>query len=258
MVVLVTKNADFPGRPSFIEHIRRRCPAVVGIFQNVQIEKTNVILGEKWLHLWGESLLREKMNGLKIFFSPGAFMQVNRPAAELMYAKAIDLLALDGSETVLDLFCGVGVMTLLASRRCKKAVGVESTPVSIQNAKLNAQKNGIHNVSFIESSVEMFLRRQFGRSSHSINSERLCVIVDPPRAGCKPEVIQELLQIEPLKIVYVSCDPATLARDLKDLKRKYDLGEVIPVDLFPQTSHIESIVSLRKRRHSSEGTPWNR
>ena len=247
LVVLVTRSGQFDDGGAFEESLRAACTEVKGIFQNLQPEQSNVILGARWVKLWGADRLREKIGGLEIYFSPGAFMQVNTPAAELLYREALSLAEMGSDWTLLDLYCGVGVMALMAAKKLKRAVGVEEVPISIEDAMFNARMNKISNVIFVKASVEEFFRKNFGRSSFAFNPEKLAVILDPPRAGCKPEVIHRLLEFEPARVVYVSCDPATLARDLKLLSRKYSVEKVVPVDLFPQTSHIETIVSMGRR-----------
>jgi 23S rRNA (uracil1939-C5)-methyltransferase len=248
LVALVTKESRFDDRDICVEKLRSTCPSVIGIFQNIQPQQTNVILGEQWIQLWGDARLKEKIGGLDISFSPGAFMQVNTSAAELLYNKAMELAFAGPEWTALDLYCGVGVMALMAAKRMRKAIGVEDVPMAIADAALNARQNKVFNVSFIRASVEEYCRKNFSRSSsQGVNPERLVVIVDPPRAGLKPEVINHLLRLEPSRMVYVSCDPATLARDVKQLSRKYAVGRICPVDLFPQTSHIETIVLLNRK-----------
>ena len=246
LVALVTKNGTFPQREKFISELRRRFPFVIGLHQNVQPARTNVILGPQWIKLGGAEYIEETMLGLKVSYGIGSFFQVNTPAAEKLYQLAVDGLEADASTDVLDVYCGVGVMTLLAARRCRSALGVESVRQATEDADANARANGIRNASFLAARAEEALG---GRTSRveALATGRLRVLVDPPRAGCEAAVIDGLRRLAPERIVYVSCHPATLARDLKLLSPAYDLLSVTPVDLFPQTAHIESVSVLRRK-----------
>jgi len=245
LVVLVTKAPPFPGKNVFTAALHNQFPWVFGIHQNVQPAQTNVILGNHWVRLWGNSYLEEEICGLSIEYAPASFFQVNTKAAEFLYQNAIKEVQCDSATLVLDLYCGVGCMTLLAAKETKHAVGVEMSASSIRDAKKNAQRNNLRNVDFLEMSAEQFFRSE---RFHWLkkNAGEVKVLVDPPRSGCEPHILYSLLSLGPKRIVYVSCNPATLARDVKILSKNYRLQKVIPVDLFPQTSHIESISSLER------------
>ena len=245
LVILVTRNDRFPEQKKFLQLITSQCPEVVSIYQNLQPVTTKVITGRKWIHLWGARKLEENLCGLRLNCSPGAFFQVNTKAASLLYQKAIQEAEIEPGMTVLDLYCGVGGLTLLAARLAEKVIGVDEFSPAIDDAQDNARENGVANVKFYTSPVEEFLRQEntFGSSS----ADRLIAILDPPRAGCRPEVIDRLLSLAPRRIIYVSCDPATLARDLKMLSVKYQVSTLTVVDLFPQTAHIETIARLDKK-----------
>ena len=245
LVILVTRNSSFPERNKFLQLITSQCPEVVSIYQNLQPVTTKVITGRKWIHLWGKQKLEENLCGLRLNYSPGAFFQVNTKAASLLYQKAIQEAELEPGMTVLDLYCGVGGLTLMAAQLAEKVIGVDEFSPAIEDAKGNARENGIANVKFYSSPVEEFLRQE--TSSVCSSAESLIAIVDPPRAGCRPEVVDRLLSLAPRRIIYVSCDPATLARDLKLLSVKYQLSTITVVDLFPQTAHIETIARLDKK-----------
>jgi 23S rRNA (uracil1939-C5)-methyltransferase len=246
LVVFVTKTPRFYGKDLFVQNLRRRFPKVIGVHQNVQPGRTNVILGDQWISLWGQTRIEEELLGLKLRYAAGSFFQVNRGAAEKLYAKAIDELNATKGDVVLDLYCGVGAMALLAAKRAKHAMGVEPVPSAIADARENAARNQINNIEFLQVDSERFLTQRSRQIEMLMHANPL-VIVDPPRSGCTPDVLNGLFKLRPRRIVYVSCHPATLARDLKFLSSSYTLETVTPVDLFPQTSHIETVVRLERR-----------
>ena len=244
-LILVTRKASFPEREKCVQLLTARCPEVVSIYQNVQPARTPVMSGRQWIHLWGRPKIEEHLCDLKIACSPGAFLQVNTSAAALLYRKAIEEVKPEPGMTVLDLYCGVGTLTLMAAGSVEHVIGIDELPSAIDDARENARENGIAHADFFASTVEGFL--QEASSALGDLSNRLVVIVDPPRSGCRGEVISRLLALTPRRIVYISCDPATLARDLKMLSAQYLLSAVTVVDLFPQTSHIEVITRLEKK-----------
>lgn len=235
-VTLVTANPSFRDRDRFVR-VMREDKAVIGVYQNIQSARTHAILGREWIKLGGADRIEESILGLRVAASAGAFFQVNKKAAEILYAQAIEWLEPTKESTVLDLYCGVGAMTLLAAQKAKRASGVESVPSAIQDAGVNAQLNRVTNVEFYARDVESFLKR-------APQIQNQLVLLDPPRAGCSPEVIHALRNLKAKRIVYVSCHPATLARDVKMLSDFYRVTAVRPVDLFPQTSHIEAVCRL--------------
>jgi 23S rRNA (uracil1939-C5)-methyltransferase len=247
LLVLVTKNTSFPDQEKCVQLITAQCPEVVSIYQNVQPARINVMSGKQWIHLWGSAKIEEHLCNFTIACSPEAFLQVNTQAASLLYRKAMEEVKPEAGMTVLDLYCGVGCLTLVAARSVEHVIGIEELPAAIDDARENARENGIGHAEFFASTVEGFLERSSSRLRALSN--RLVVIVDPPRSGCRREVISQLLTLTPRRIVYISCDPATLARDLKVLSKKYHLSAVTVVDLFPQTSHIEVITRLEKKRY---------
>ena len=244
LLALVTTSEQFNDQTRFVNEMRSQFPTLVSIHLNVQTGKTHRILGLRWVRLWGDDRLEENILGLRLAYSPGSFFQVNTKAAERLYEEA--LRQLDPAETsvVLDVYCGVGAMTFLAARKTKFAIGIEETLSSIRDAKWNAQQNQIQNVKFVEGSAEKALAHPAKLWEGYLKQADLFVIVDPPRSGCRPEVLTALIKLGPKRIVYVSCNPATLARDIKILAPHYQLKETTPVDLFPQTSHIESVSRL--------------
>ncbi len=247
LVALVATSRNIPEPGRFLSELRRACPDIIGIHINIQAAQSHVILGPQWARLWGVEKMEETMCGLKLRYSPGSFFQVNTPAAALLYNEAIRQLDAQENDVVLDLYCGVGAMTLLAAQKTKFAIGIEETPSSIRDAEDNARENKISNVKFVRGEVERWIDPRGSFWGDYLQTEQVKVIVDPPRTGCRPEVINRLLELGPKKIVYVSCNPATLARDVKMLSSKYTLAEVTPIDLFPQTSHIEAVARLDKK-----------
>lgn len=246
LVVFVTRTSRFYGKESFVNNLRKRFPSIIGIHQNVQPARTNVILGNTWIPLWGRDHIEESLLGLNIQYAAGSFFQVNFGAAERLYSQAIQELGISSSSLVLDLYCGVGAMALLAAKTARQAFGVEPVRSAIFDARENAKRNHLRNVEFIESDSERFLNRP-SRILEMLQDQKSLVIVDPPRSGCTPDVVQGLLRLKPERMVYVSCHPATLARDLKMMSASYVVASVTPVDLFPQTSHIETVVRLEKK-----------
>lgn len=218
----------------------KRYPCLVGVTLNYNPQKTNVIFGQKTELLAGRPYLVEKFSGLSYHLRAETFFQVNTTVAEKLLTTVLNQLPLTGNETILDLYCGVGTFTLPFAQKVKKAIGVESYHLSILQAQKNAEINQIDNVEFISQTTETFLP--------TLEIKPDIVILDPPRKGCQEEVIQALKQIKPNYIVYISCHPATLARDLQLLcqEEDYHIQLVQPADFFPQTPHVETVVILQK------------
>jgi len=239
LLVLVTRSPDFAHEAQILEPLIREFPQLAGIHQNVNPARTNVILGRGWRKIYGADFIEERLGNLRFRLSPGSFFQVNSLQAKVLYDVAA---AMAGrGDRLLDLYCGVGGIALWLADRFNEVGGVDEVPSAIENAEANAELNGIENARFIAQPVESFLRN-LGRSPGP-----LCVTLDPPRAGCAPQVIRELIHLKPDRLVYVSCDPGTLARDLGLLvKGGYRVQDVQPVDLFPQTAHIETVVKLTR------------
>ncbi|MBO5408326.1 MAG: 23S rRNA (uracil(1939)-C(5))-methyltransferase RlmD [Clostridia bacterium] len=213
---------------------------IVSIAININTKKTNVILGEQTVTVHGKKYLTDTMNGIRFGISLPSFYQVNTPQAERLYQKALDLLG-DTYETVFDLYCGIGTITLNLSKKAKKVYGIESCEPAVEDAKMNQQLNGIENVDFIcgtaEEEAPKLVRRGIIPDA---------VVLDPPRSGCEQSLLEMLCEIKPKKIVYISCNPATLARDMKYLiENGYTANEVQPFDLFPRTFHCECVVKLQ-------------
>ncbi len=241
MLVFVSRDTSFPQEAKIIPVLMREFPALISIHQNVNTARTNVILGREWRRIYGEHSLEERLGPLKFRLSPSAFFQVNSPQAEVLYDVAKGMAGT--GERLLDLYTGVGTIALWLSDRFKYVGGIEENPAAIKDAEANAALNNIRNVEFAAQSTESFLGGLAQEPRQSVT-----VVMDPPRAGCAPMVLKSLLALRPTTLVYVSCDPGTLARDLAILTQGgYHVREVQPVDLFPHTSHIETAVKLTLR-----------
>ncbi len=230
LVVLIT-SSDVDLLP-MAQKIKDSMPEIKGVVQNINSSGDNTVLGEKYITVIGRDSIEEKLCGLIFKVSPVSFFQVNPPQAEQLYQTVLKLANLQGDETVLDAYCGVGTLSLLLAKHAGKVVGIECVKEAIEDAKENALRNKIENVEFICSEVE----------SSPLPSADL-VVLNPPRKGCERSVLEKL---SVKKIIYVSCDPATLARDLSILSN-YKIESVQPFDMFPQTAHVETVVSLARQ-----------
>lgn len=243
MVVLVTNGSKLPNKDEFISLITENIPGIKSIVQNINSKPTNVILGQECITLWGESTISDYIGEFKFNISPLSFFQVNPVQTEVLYNKALEYAGLTGDETVFDAYCGTGTITLFLSQKAKKVYGVEIIPQAIENANINAKENNVNNVEFFVGESEVVI-------PDLINKEIKAdvVVVDPPRKGCDVKLLNAITNIDAKKIVYVSCDPSTLARDLAILEGNgYKTVRVQPVDMFPHTAHIETCVLLQRR-----------
>jgi 23S rRNA (uracil1939-C5)-methyltransferase len=240
LVTVVTRGPQLPGAEDFSSQLRAAFPEIVGIHHNVQPLKTSVILGPQWRRLWGATALEERLGKLSFMVSPGAFLQVNTAAAAVLYDCAQQALTAGGRrfDQVLDLYCGVGTLTLWLAQSAPKIIGVEENRDAVRDAWKSAERNHVRNVRFTGGRAEAVLPRLFRDGLGS----SLAVVVDPPRAGLAVPVLRFLTRPSVRRVVYVSCDPATFARDAGYLCRSgFTLSKVQPVDLFPQTSHVELV-----------------
>lgn len=243
MVVLVTRSKKLPGAEMIVEEIREALPEVKSIIQNVNQEKTNVILGEKNNTLWGKNVITDTLFGKKFAIGPNSFYQVNPQTTETLYQLAADKAGLNGDEEVIDAYSGIGTISLTIADRVKSVLGVEIVPGAVDDAKRNADINGVTNAKF-----ELGKAEEKMVEWHDAGIRPDVIFVDPPRKGLTPELIDAATGMEPEKFVYISCNPATLARDtVQILENGYHIeGPVQPIDQFPQTTHIESITVFVK------------
>ena len=239
---LLCNSKALPHEPELVQALRRTGPGLVGIVLGVNEKKNNVILGDSYRTLWGQDFLMDTLRGLTFRLSVPSFYQVNAPQAEVLYGLALDFAALTGEETALDLYCGIGTITLCLAQKAKRAIGVEIIPQAIEDAKENAVRNGLSHAEFFcgdASNAAAHLALE-GIHPH-------VVTVDPPRKGLAEDVIWSIVQMAPERIVYVSCDCATLARDIKRFAQQgYRLQKAVAVDLFPRTPHVETVALLVK------------
>ncbi len=236
LVILVSNGGVSEKLKSIARTIMEKDSAIKGVMHNKQTEQNNVILGKVTTLLHGKETIQEELMDLKFNVSPASFFQVNPPQAEQLYAKCLELASLDGSEVVLDAYCGVGTLTLLFAKHAREAIGVECVPQAIEDAKENARLNGITNTRFHTALAEKFI---------GTVKQVDIVLLNPPRKGCDPALLHALKPLNPKKILYISCDPATLARDVKVLQEfGYHVDTVQPFDMFPQTAHVETLVLL--------------
>ena len=240
MVVLVTRTTSIPFVEKIVKEIIARLPHVKSIVQNVNMKKTNVILGETTNVLWGSEVIYDFIGNVKFAISAKSFYQVNPDQTKVLYDKALEYAGLTGEETVIDAYCGIGTISLFLAQKAKKVVGVEIVSDAIEDARRNAELNDIKNVEFAAGSAETVISNWYNEG----NSADV-LVVDPPRKGCDEALLQTILEMKPKKVVYVSCNPGTLARDLRILEDGgYKTVEIQPVDMFPMTTHIENVASL--------------
>ncbi|WLR51117.1 23S rRNA (uracil(1939)-C(5))-methyltransferase RlmD [Bacillus tianshenii] len=242
MLVIVTKNEQLPHKKKLIDSITAHYPQVASVVQNVNPKRTNVIFGDKTTVLWGEEYLYDTIGDIKFAISARSFYQVNPEQTKVLYDKALEYAQLTGEETVIDAYCGIGTISLFLAQKAKKVYGVEIVPEAIEDAKRNAELNGFNNVEFAAGEAETLIPQWHKQGIHAD-----VIVVDPPRKGCDESLLQTMLEMKPKRIVYVSCNPATLARDLQILEGGgYQTKEVQPVDMFPQTMHVENVAWLER------------
>lgn len=243
LVCLVINGRSLPHANELVDALRRACPTLAGVTVSFNTEKTNVILGPESRTLWGQPYLDDALRGLTFRLSVPSFYQVNHAQTEVLYGLALDFAALTGTETVLDLYCGIGTITLCLAQRAGKVYGAEVVPEAIEDAKANARRNGIENAEFFCGDAADVAAKF---ADDGIRPQVVCV--DPPRKGLAESVVGSIAEMAPDRVVYVSCDPATLARDVKRFGEKgYAPVKAVAVDLFPRTPHVETVVLLSQR-----------
>ena len=244
MVCLIINGEKLPGEEALVKSLRQ-IPETVSVMVNVNKKRNNVILGEKVRLLWGQPYITDKIGEISYQISPLSFFQVNPYQTGRLYGKALEYAQLSGNETVWDLYCGIGTISLFLAQKAKMVRGVEIIPAAIENAKENARLNGFDNTEFFVGKAEEVLPEQFARTGERAD----VIVVDPPRKGCDETLLSTIIKMQPDRVVYVSCDSATLARDLKYLcERGYELKKVCPVDMFPNTVSVETVVLLSHKK----------
>ncbi len=241
MVCLVINGTDFAQKQAFARQIAAAFPQVHTVCINYNNRNTNVVLGPRTETVLGPGFIEDLLLGKRYRIAPKAFYQVNRDQTEVLYSKVAELLDLSGTERLLDLYCGIGTIGLSMAEKVRELVGVEIVPEAIENAKENARLNGVSNGEFFCADAKEAAAR-FAAEGKTFD----CIVVDPPRKGCDGQTLEAILKMAPQKLVYVSCNSATLARDLKVLTQAYQIQNVTPVDLFPRTHHVETVVLLSR------------
>ena len=281
LVTLVTNDDEFPASRAFCRELVHRCPFITTVVQNVNTRQTNVILGEKENRLYGPGFILDTLCGLSFRISSKSFYQVNSEQTEILYNTAIDLAGLDGTQDVIDAYCGTGTIGLVAaSRGARSVMGVDSVESAIRDARENARHNGIQNARFVVGDASAFMREfaagdgladegvsSDGDSAAGVGSAagagsaegETVVFMDPPRAGSTEGFLDSLVTLAPQRVVYISCNPETQVRDLAYLQKLgYKTTKVVPVDMFPHTNHVETVALAVKGRQGSGGSALTR
>lgn len=252
MVVFVTSKVQFPSRRNLVNALVEKFPQIVTIVQNINTRNTSVVIQNESIVLYGKGMITDILCGLKISFTANSFYQIHSEQCEELYELGKKLLNLRAQDKVLDTYCGVGTIGLTLASSCREVTGVELNEEAIQNARLNAKQNGIKNIRFVAMDSTMFMRE-----ARKFHQKYEAIILDPPRAGTTKAFIESACFLQPNRILYISCDPKTQARDLIVFKRfGYYTDEIHPVDIFPYTEHIETVALLTKRKMRSNQTPF--
>lgn len=248
MACAVVNGDALPAQELLLRELLREVPGLASLMLNSNTARTNVVLGPTCKTLWGADGIVDELCGMRFFISPLSFYQVNRAQAERLYRKAAEYAALTGEETLLDLYCGAGTIGLTMAGRVRQVIGVEVLPEAVEDAKRNAALNGVRNARFLCGDAAMAAQRL---AEEGIRPD--VIVIDPPRKGCDAQLIGAIAEMAPARVVYVSCDPATLARDLKRFAEMgYLAREATPVDIFPRTNHVETVCILSARQNCEE------
>ena len=242
MLVIVTADVAFPSKTHFLKALKEKHPEINTIVQNVNKYNTSMVLGPRNIVLTGKGYIEDVLCGYRFRISPSSFYQINHQQTEKLYKKAIQLADISKNDTVIDAYCGIGTIGIVASKKAGKVIGVELNSEAVSDAKINASINNIKNVTFVNADAGDFL------VEYAKNAKADVVIMDPPRSGSTPEFLNSLLKIKPDRIVYISCGPDTQARDIKVLvKGGYKVTACQPFDLFPHTEHVECVTLLQRK-----------
>lgn len=243
MVCIIANGRTLPKVNNLTERLQT-IPGMTSISLNVNTKRNNVILGDEVITLWGQETISDYIGDIKFEISPLSFYQVNPVQTEKLYGTALEYAGLTGKETVWDLYCGIGTISLFLAQKAKQVYGVEIVPPAIEDAKRNARRNGIENAEFYVGKAEEVLPQKYEEEGTRAD----VIVVDPPRKGCEPEVLDTMLHMKPERIVYVSCDSATLARDLKILcEKEYQIEKVAVCDMFGNSVHVETVCKLVRK-----------
>ena len=243
MVVIVIGSPIFPSKNNFVKALRKKYPQITTVVLNVNDKKTSMVLGERDIVIYGKGYIRDTLCGCTFRISPQSFYQVNPVQTEILYMTAIEYAGLGRKETVIDAYCGIGTIGLVAAKRAKNVIGVELNPDAVRDARINAKENKITNARFYQGDAGEFMENMAENGEHAD-----VVFMDPPRTGSDKKFMSSVIKLNPSRIVYISCGPETLARDLEYLtKHGYDVRKIQPVDMFSFTDHCENICLLTKK-----------
>lgn len=244
MAVIITNQAMVPHLKELAKMLKEEIKGFTTLVQNINTRHTNVIMGPENRVIYGPGFIKDKLGDFTFNISPHSFFQVNTKQAEVLYAKALEFAQLTGKENVIDVYCGTGTITMFLAQKAKNALGIEIVPEAIRDAKENAKNNKVTNAKFICDDAAKALPALV---ADGVRPD--VIVLDPPRAGCEGKVLDAIAEVKPKRVVYVSCNPASLARDVAILRDKgYDLKKVQPVDLFSATHHIENVCLLEKKK----------
>ncbi len=243
LVVLVCTSPVFPSKNNFVRALRKEHPEITSVVLNVNDRYTSMILGERNITLYGKGYIEDVLCGKTFRISPSSFYQVNPVQTEVLYRKAIELAGLTGKERIIDAYCGIGTIGQIASDHAKEVIGVELNREAVADARTNAKINGVKNARYAAADAGKFMVQMAEQGEHAD-----VLFMDPPRAGSDLPFIESAVKLQPDRIVYISCNPETLARDLKIFRKKgYQPKKAVPVDLFPWTSHVETVCLLSRK-----------
>ena len=243
MVVLVTGSPIFPSKNNFVKALRKAHPEITTVVLNVNDRQTSMVLGDREKPIFGPGFIKDRLCGCMFRISPKSFYQVNPVQTEILYQTAIDYASLTGKEAVIDAYCGIGTIGLIAAKKAGKVIGVELNKDAVKDARINAKENKITNAAFFQGDAGRFMVEMAAKGEKAD-----VVFMDPPRAGSDERFLSSVVKLSPKKVIYISCNPETLARDLKYLtKHHYKVEKIQPVDMFPFCDHCETVCSLSRK-----------
>ncbi len=252
MVVLVLGTHIFPSGNNFVKELRKLHPEITTVITNINDKKTSMVLGDREKVVFGKGYIYDELCGCKFRISPKSFYQVNPVQTEVLYNKAMELAGLTGKESVIDAYCGIGTIGMVAAKRAKSVIGIELNADAVRDARMNAKENGMDNIEFFKGDAGDFMVKMAAEKAKVD-----VVFMDPPRSGSNEAFISSLAALKPKKVIYVSCNPVTLARDLTHITgNSYTVKTIQPVDMFPFTEHCETVVELI--RAGAESKPQRR
>ena len=247
MVVLVLGSPIMPSKNNFVKALRKKHPEISTVIINVNDKKTSMVLGDKESVIYGKGYITDELCGCRFKISSKSFYQVNPVQTEILYGKAIEFAGLTGRERVLDAYCGIGTIGIIASKHAAQVIGVELNRSAVKDAITNAKLNGVSNIRFYADDAGEFMLKAAEQMAQDKNAGIDLVFMDPPRAGSDENFMSSVVKLAPEKVVYISCNPETLARDLRYFKKNgYGAVKAVPVDLFPFTNRVETIVALHR------------